>query len=93
MREFSHLPAGMRVGRRPEKTLKKESQVGQVNCEMPFEPYWIHKMLSGLRSDTFVVEGRQEDAEEFLGCLLNGLNDEMLEVTTRLRITKIEKIT
>ena len=26
-----------------------------------------------------VVEGRQEDAEEFLTCLLNGLSDEMTE--------------
>lgn len=37
-------------------------------------------MLNGIRSD--LIEGRQEDAEEFLGCLLNGLNDEMLEVRT-----------
>ncbi len=27
-----------------------------------------------------VVEGRQEDAEEFLTCLLNGLSDEMTEI-------------
>lgn len=69
----------MRVGRRNDKNQKKEQHCA-INCETPFEPFWIHKMLSGLRSDTFVVEGRQEDAEEFLGCLLNGLNDEMLEV-------------
>lgn len=36
-------------------------------------------MLLELNSDTFkVVEGRQEDAEECLTFLLNGLNDEML---------------
>jgi len=38
-------------------------------------------MLSAIRSDTFKVEGRQEDAEEFLSCLLNGLHDEMFEVS------------
>lgn len=37
-------------------------------------------MLSKIRSETFKVEGRQEDAEEFLSCLLNGLHDEMVEV-------------
>jgi len=38
-------------------------------------------MLLGLQEDTFkVVEGRQEDAEEFLTCLLNGLSDEMQEL-------------
>ncbi|CAG9825436.1 unnamed protein product [Phaedon cochleariae] len=30
--------------------------------------------------DTDLIEGRQEDAEEFLGFLLNGLNDEMFEL-------------
>ena len=33
-----------------------------------------------IRSETFQVEGRQEDAEEFLSCLLDGLHDEMIEV-------------
>jgi ubiquitin carboxyl-terminal hydrolase 10 len=40
----------------------------------------MYKMLSKIRSETFKVEGRQEDAEEFLSCLLNGLHDEMIEV-------------
>lgn len=52
-----------------------------INCDNPFEPAWIYKMLSGMRTDSFVIEGRQEDAEEFLGFLLNGLNDEMLDVS------------
>ncbi|KAK4872657.1 hypothetical protein RN001_014686 [Aquatica leii] len=79
VKEFHHLPAGMRVGRRLDKNQKKEHNIS-INCDTPFEPYWFHKLLSGMRSDTFVVEGRQEDAEEFLCCLLNGLNDEMLEL-------------
>ncbi len=37
-------------------------------------------MLSKIRSETFKVEGRQEDAEEFLSCLLNGLHDEMIDI-------------
>lgn len=78
VKEFHHLPATLRVGRRSDKNQKKE-QVS-INCEPPFEPYWIYKMLNGIRSDSFIIEGVQEDAEEFLGCVLNGLNDEMSEL-------------
>lgn len=46
-----------------------------------FEPTGVYKVLDKIRGDNgFSVEGRQEDAEEFLSCLLNGLNDEMFEV-------------
>lgn len=80
MQEFHPLPSGQRVGRRSDKNQKKEQAVS-LNCDAPFEPSWMYKILSGMRSDSFVVEGRQEDAEEFLGCLLDGLNDEMLDVS------------
>lgn len=52
-----------------------------VNTDIPVETTWIYKMLHDIQSD--LVEGRQEDAEEFLGCLLNGLNDEMQEVRSQ----------
>jgi len=46
-----------------------------------FEPSYVYTMLKNTSSaGAFSVEGRQEDAEEFLSCLLNGINDEMLEV-------------
>ncbi|XP_053606147.1 ubiquitin carboxyl-terminal hydrolase 10-A-like isoform X2 [Plodia interpunctella] len=38
------------------------------------------RVLRALRPFPGSQEGRQEDAEEFLGCLLNSLNDEMLEL-------------
>ncbi|GJQ70892.1 hypothetical protein Trydic_g809 [Trypoxylus dichotomus] len=79
VREFNHLPAAQRVSRRTDKNQKQDPN-SLIDCDVPFEPHYIYKMLNGIRSDTFVVEGRQEDAEEFLGCLLNGLNDEMLEL-------------
>jgi hypothetical protein len=69
-----------RLRDRKEKALRKDDGSIEVQCGAPFEPSYIYKMLNSIRSDTFKVEGRQEDAEEFLGCLLNALNDEMLEV-------------
>lgn len=77
MAEFSTLPLRSKVAR--DKTKKDETP--DITTDTPLEPVVIHKILALLRSDIFQVEGRQEDAEEFLGCVLNRLNDEMLEVS------------
>ncbi|PNF32295.1 hypothetical protein B7P43_G16678 [Cryptotermes secundus] len=78
--EFVPLSPTSRLKDRKEKALRKDDGSIEVQCGAPFEPSYIYKMLNSIRSDTFKVEGRQEDAEEFLGCLLNALNDEMLEL-------------
>lgn len=74
------MPANQRVNnRRSDGKNQKKDQGPTINTDIPFEPTWIYKMLNGFQTD--LIEGRQEDAEEFLGCLLNGLNDEMQEVS------------
>lgn len=55
---------------------RKKDETPSVQIGQPFEPVYIYNMLSRLKLNAF--EGRQEDAEEFLSCLLNGLHDEML---------------
>ncbi|XP_049541643.1 neurogenic protein mastermind isoform X2 [Anopheles darlingi] len=73
--EFSQLPMRSKMPR--EKGKKDDTP--EISVDPPFEPVIIHKILNGVRSDIFQIEGRQEDAEEFLGCVLNRLNDEMIE--------------
>lgn len=57
-----------------DKNRKKDDIVTGISLE----PGYVYNMLLNLEDETFkVVDGRQEDAEEFLSCLLNGLSDEM----------------
>jgi ubiquitin carboxyl-terminal hydrolase 10 len=75
--EFSALENFPRMNHRKEKNKKQED----LPLGKTFEAATIFQVLLNLNSDTFkVIEGRQEDAEEFLTFLLNGLNDEMLSV-------------
>lgn len=78
--EFTPLIPSARVSR----TRGGESAAGALPVQMgpPLDPSAGQKVLRALRPFPGSQEGRQEDAEEFLGCLLNGLNDEMLEVCT-----------
>merc|ERR550519_158036 len=76
--EFNLLESNMASSARGQK--KDKSRRSDIVTGMGLEPSFVFNMLLGLETDTFkVVEGRQEDAEEFLTCLLNGLSDEMTE--------------
>ena len=76
MREFSPLPELPRISRRE----RERGQLRDIQHGPPLEPSYVYAMLSRVSSDAFRVAGRQEDAEEFLTCLLSGLQDEMTEV-------------
>ncbi|XP_794239.4 ubiquitin carboxyl-terminal hydrolase 10 isoform X1 [Strongylocentrotus purpuratus] len=58
------------------KGLSKRSPL-DIRTGTCFEPTVIYQMLSVANTSLSVKHGRQEDAEEFLSCLLNGLHDEM----------------
>lgn len=76
MSEAARMPRKDRVNRRGN-----EDALTDVHCGIPFEPSYVYTVLKNTSSaGVFSIEGRQEDAEEFLSCLLNGISDEMLEV-------------
>jgi len=78
--EFNLLEPNMASNARGQKKEKNKSRRSDIVTGLGLEPSFVFNMLLGLETDTFkVVEGRQEDAEEFLTCLLNGLSDEMTE--------------
>lgn len=59
----------------------KKDEVPEISRDTAFEPTVILKVLQALRTNMFPIEGRQEDAEEFLSFILNRMNDEMIEVS------------
>lgn len=75
MTEAARLP-------RKDRTNKRgDDAVVDIQSGVAFEPSYVYTMLRYTSAATvFSQDGQQEDAEEFLSCLLNGINDEMLEV-------------
>ncbi|XP_036391726.1 LOW QUALITY PROTEIN: ubiquitin carboxyl-terminal hydrolase 10 [Megalops cyprinoides] len=51
--------------------------VAGIRPGLPFEPHYIYRLLSVFKPGLSEM-GRQQDAEEYLGCILNGLHEEML---------------
>ena len=45
----------------------------------PFTPTYVYDMLSAIKSSLSIFGG-QEDAEEFLSCILNGFHEEILQL-------------
>lgn len=82
VREFTPLTEAARMPRKDRVHNKRgEDTVIDIQSGVAFEPSYVYTMLKHTSAaGAFSVEGRQEDAEEFLSCLLNGINDEMLEV-------------
>lgn len=87
MTNFSSAPSGLRLrlnnNNKAAQIKGKDEFAGvDLQCDSAFEPTEIYKLWNDSREEH--VEGRQEDAEEFLGYVLNKLNDEMLEVSVTL---------
>lgn len=79
--EFTPLSEAARMPRKDRGNRRNEDTLTDVHCGIPFEPSYVYTVLKNTSSaGVFSIEGRQEDAEEFLSCLLNGISDEMLEV-------------
>ncbi|KAK3596874.1 hypothetical protein CHS0354_029053 [Potamilus streckersoni] len=59
-----------------DKGLKKQKYQDIVPGP-PFEPVYVYKMLQVIANNPHFKYGKQEDAEEFLSCILDGMNEEM----------------
>ncbi|XP_066596871.1 ubiquitin carboxyl-terminal hydrolase 10-A-like isoform X2 [Prorops nasuta] len=83
MIDFVHeFPPLVEDNKLPKKEKKRtQDLVATIQSGSAFEPISVYRVLRHtVAAGHFSIEGRQEDAEEFLSCLLNGINDEMLEL-------------
>nr|XP_044991887.1 ubiquitin carboxyl-terminal hydrolase 10 isoform X2 [Jaculus jaculus] len=74
MNEFTNMP----VPPKPRQVLG-EKIVRDIRPGAAFEPTYIYRLLTVIKS-SLSEKGRQEDAEEYLGFILNGLHEEMLSL-------------
>ncbi|XP_035230171.1 ubiquitin carboxyl-terminal hydrolase 10-B-like [Stegodyphus dumicola] len=55
-----------------------QSPQEELQLGTPFQPDFMYDMLRDLKSDC--LKGQQEDAEEFLSFILNGMHEEMVKI-------------
>ncbi|XP_053556842.1 ubiquitin carboxyl-terminal hydrolase 10 [Bombina bombina] len=72
MNEFTNMPVLTKA-----KQASGEKVVREIRPGAPFEPNYIYRLLT-LSKSSLSEKGRQEDAEEYLGFVLNGLHEELL---------------
>ncbi|XP_065675118.1 ubiquitin carboxyl-terminal hydrolase 10-B-like [Hydra vulgaris] len=65
----------------PKISLKKQSE--DIKTGASFEPRCIYNVLTTMKA-SLSEKGRQEDAEEFLSYLLNGIHDELVALNKLL---------
>ncbi|KAM4017764.1 LOW QUALITY PROTEIN: ubiquitin carboxyl-terminal hydrolase 10 [Anomaloglossus baeobatrachus] len=75
MNEFTNMP----VIAKPKQVAPGDKVVRDIRPGAAFEPTYIYRLLT-LAKSSLSEKGRQEDAEEYLGFLLNGLHEEMLSL-------------
>ncbi|KAM4800918.1 ubiquitin carboxyl-terminal hydrolase 10 isoform X1 [Urocitellus parryii] len=86
MNEFTNMP----VPPKPRQALG-DKVVRDIRPGAAFEPTYIYRLLTVIKS-SLSEKGRQEDAEEYLGFILNGLHEEMLSLK-KLLSPNDEKLT
>ncbi|XP_004467043.1 ubiquitin carboxyl-terminal hydrolase 10 isoform X1 [Dasypus novemcinctus] len=86
MNEFTNMP----VPPKPRQVLG-DKIMRDIRPGAAFEPTYIYRLLTVIKS-SLSEKGRQEDAEEYLGFILNGLHEEMLNLK-KLLSPNNEKLT
>lgn len=72
MNEFTNMPVPPKAKQALSDKIARDIRPGAA-----FEPTYIYRLLTVIKS-SLSEKGRQEDAEEYLGFILNGLHEEML---------------
>ncbi|EZA59052.1 Ubiquitin carboxyl-terminal hydrolase [Ooceraea biroi] len=80
VREFVPMTEAARLPRKDRANKRGDDAVVDIHSGVAFEPSYVYTMLKYTSAASVFSQDGQQDAEEFLSCLLNGINDEMLEL-------------